>query len=114
MNRKMDDRISRVEASVKTSKTRNDGCLALPVDEAREVARESAAAFADMVRQYQVHWKLSVQEAVARAEEKTPATIERILHAPPDQVSWFDIHTIAQLDPEAAQRRWEEIKEAAR
>jgi hypothetical protein len=36
-----------------------------------------------------------------------------VLSVPPDQVSWFDLHTIARTDPDRAAARWEEIKRAA-
>jgi hypothetical protein len=90
------------------------GVLVRPTDEARELARATVEAFAEMVGQYTEHFKLSAQEAVARAEENTPDTIDRILQAAPDQVSRFDLHTIGRQDPEAAHRQWGEIKDAAR
>jgi hypothetical protein len=90
------------------------GALGRPADEGRELARATAAAFAEMVGFYREHYTLSAQEAIARAEGSSPAALERARHAPPDQVSWFDLDTIARHDPDAALRRWEEIKEVAR
>jgi hypothetical protein len=85
-----------------------------PADEGQELARATAAAYAELVSQYREHWKLSAQQAIARAEETSAAVMDHVLHAPPDQVGWYDLNTIAQHDPAAAQRRWEDIKEAAR
>src|SRR5262249_8840434 len=90
------------------------GALDRPADEGRELARATAAAFAEMVGFYREHYKLSAHEAIARAEGRSPAALERALHATPDQVRWLDLETIAGRDPGAAPRRWEEIKEAAR
>jgi hypothetical protein len=85
-----------------------------PADEARELAREAAAAFAGAVQTYREHFRLPAEEAVRRGAESDPAARERILHGPPDQVSWYDLDKLARADPEAAMRRWAEVKEAAR
>ena len=37
----------------------------------------------------------------------------RILNCQPDQVSWFDFHTLTERDPHLAVRRWEDIKRSA-
>jgi hypothetical protein len=88
--------------------------LERPADEGRELARATAKAFAEFVEQYREHYKLSAQEAIARTEENVPHLMDRALNAPPEQVDWHDIDRIARSDPDAAQKRWDEIKEAAR
>jgi hypothetical protein len=88
--------------------------LARPADEARELAREAAAAFGELIASYREHWKLSAQEAVNRAGASDPATIERVLSCPPDQLEWSDFNALAKADPDVAQGCWEEVKEAAR
>jgi hypothetical protein len=85
-----------------------------PADEVGELARATAAAFANLVGQYREFYKLSAKDAVERADEPCDVLLQRALTAPPDQIDWHDLDTIARTDPEAAQRRWVEIKEAAR
>jgi hypothetical protein len=85
-----------------------------PADEARELAREVAAAFGELVGDYREHWKLSAQDAVDRAGTSDQAAIERALTCPPDQVSWSDLNAIESRDPAAAVARWDEIRGAAR
>src|SRR5262245_107627 len=83
-------------------------------DDAGDLAGEMAAAFGRLVDLYREHYQLSPQEARDRAGEDHPALAERALNAPPDQVSWFDLDTIARADPEKARGRWREIVQAAR
>ena len=85
-----------------------------PADDGGDLARELAAAFGHLVEQYRRYYGLSPQEAAARAGQDHPDDDERSLTCPPDEVSWFALDGIAQRDPEAARRRWEEVKEAAR
>jgi hypothetical protein len=81
--------------------------------EAGVLADELAASFARMVREYEKHFKLPHADARQRAAEAEPDGGQRILHGPPDQVSWFDLSQIARTDPDRAAARWEEIKGAA-
>jgi hypothetical protein len=90
------------------------GALARRADEARELAREAAAAFGRLVHDYREHYKLSAQDALARAEAADPALIDHVRTCPPDQVAWPDLEALAQLDQDAALARWAEVKEAAR
>jgi hypothetical protein len=79
------------------------------------LAREMGQAFGQMVGCYRQHFGLTPEEARRRAAEAPPAEcLERILSGPPDQVSWFDLDSVAQEDPEKALARWEEVKQAAR
>jgi hypothetical protein len=84
-----------------------------PAD-AGEVAAELARSFCNLVESYREYYKLSRQEALARATEHDPGLLDRIVNGPPDEVSWFDLEGVSQIDPEKAQRAWEEIKQAAR
>jgi hypothetical protein len=83
-----------------------------PLD-AGELAAELARSFRDLVESYREYYKVSRQEAVARATEHDPGQLDRIVNGPPNEVSWFDLEAVAQRDPEEAQRAWERIKEAA-
>jgi hypothetical protein len=85
------------------------------VVEARVLARQAADAFRDEVERYKDDYKLSHQEAVARAEEPySPAHVANLVLGPPDQVSFYDLERLGKHNPELMQDRWEGIKEAAR
>jgi hypothetical protein len=95
------------------------GEVALPpglpaADESLPLARALGASFGELVKGYRRVWGLSQEEAVARAGATDPTDQERILSAPPDQVQWRDLDILARTAPELAQRRWEEVKQAAR
>jgi hypothetical protein len=90
------------------------GVLAHPADEAREVAREAAAAFGELVRVYRDDCQLAAPDAVSRATERGQAALDRARACPPDQVGWGDLDALARDDPDAALERWGEVKEAAR
>jgi hypothetical protein len=92
-------RIARAEALAPPPSA---GALARPADEARELAREAAAAFGEMVQGYREHYKLAAQDAVDRAGANEPALIDRIRSCPPDQVGWDDLEALAQQDQDAA------------
>ena len=87
---------------------------AAAADDAGELAGEVAAAFGELLDGFQQHFRLSAEEAAARADEPDPGAGERIMRCPPDQVSWIDLRDLAKSDPALALRRWEEVKEAAR
>jgi hypothetical protein len=77
------------------------------------LAGKLVGAFGQMVRLHEKHFGLSPEEAVRRAAGPPGDGGERALNGPPDQVSWFDLHLVAQTDPDRAAARWEEIKQAA-
>jgi hypothetical protein len=83
-------------------------------DDGRNLAREMAVAFSQMIEHYRKVYTLAPQEALARAGEPNPSYEESVLNCPPDQVSWLALEAFAQRDAERAQRRWEEVKRAAR
>jgi hypothetical protein len=82
--------------------------------EVGELAQELAAAFGGTVAAYREHFKLSVQEAIDRTSNNPLGCLDDALSGPPDQVTWFQLHGLAEHDPEKALRRWEEVKQAAR
>jgi hypothetical protein len=87
----------------------------LPVaDESLPLACELNAPFAALVKNFREYSKLSPAEAFNLASESRPSEEERILHCPPDEIAWHDLHTLARRDPDLAQNRWQEVKEAAR
>jgi hypothetical protein len=84
-----------------------------PPSEAGILAGELAGSFARLVREYETHFRLPHAEAVRRASLADTDGGDRVLHGPPDQVSWGDLDRIARTDPDRAAARWEEIKRAA-
>src|SRR5262249_5332616 len=63
---------------------------------------------------YRQYWKLSTEDAIAKAEEPSAALLDHALNSPPDQVDWHNLDVIARQDSAAVQRRWQGIKDAAR
>ncbi|MCI0463312.1 MAG: hypothetical protein L0Z62_40715 [Gemmataceae bacterium] len=87
----------------------------IPKAEASMLAQEMAESYRRMVEYHRQYYKLQAQEAVARTEALAdPKYQELILTRPPQEASWFDLHTLANHDPALPQQRWEEIKQAAR
>jgi len=83
-------------------------------DEARELAAEVARTFREALTYYRDHYKLTAEEARARAAECPDHCVEHALTVPPDEVSWSDLDAIAHRDHAQALVRWEQVKEAAR
>ncbi|MCI0458551.1 MAG: hypothetical protein L0Z62_16430 [Gemmataceae bacterium] len=93
----------------------SNALVPIPKTEASMVAQEMAESYRRMVEHHRQYYQLQAQEAVARTEGLSdPKYLEMILTRPPEQASWFDLHTLAQGDPALAQQRWEQIKQAAR
>jgi hypothetical protein len=78
--------------------------------EAGTLARELAAAYRGMVEFYRDNYKVSGAEAVEKTEATSDDYHASILKGPVDQVSWFGLNDLLRRDPEAATRRWEEVK----
>jgi hypothetical protein len=85
-----------------------------PADDSQDLAVEVAADFGRSVQMYREVFKLSPDEARARAAECSAFLVERALTKPPEEVAWCDLDTLARQDPELARRRWLEVQEAAR
>jgi hypothetical protein len=66
-----------------------------------------------MVEHYRDVWKKSPAEAVAEVEAVSDGYTASVLNGPADQVSWHGLDYLARQDPDAAARRWEEIKAEA-
>jgi hypothetical protein len=77
------------------------------------LAVELTSAFGRLIDQYERHFKLSRPEALAQAREGGPENLQRLLEIPPTELSWIDLHQIAQTDPALSRSRWEEVKQAA-
>ena len=59
-----------------------------------------------MVKFYQEHCDYSPEAARATVDEHcNSASLERQLNCEPDQVTWYDLETIARVDPALATRR---------
>jgi hypothetical protein len=73
-----------------------------------------ALAFRGMVAYYRNDCLMSLREATEQAAAPCPEHDEQTLTGPPEEVSWYALDCVAQYDAEAVQRRWEEVKGAAR
>ena len=82
--------------------------------EAGSLAREMARAYVQMVRLHRERLDLSAAEADARAGDLAAYDAERVVDAPPDEVSWFSLGRAAEHDPARAQAAWERIGAEAR
>ena len=82
--------------------------------EARPLAREMTTALREIVQAYEQEEGLTTPAAVARIREDQLEEEQRALHGPPWHVSWLDLEGLLQRDPQNYERRWEEIKRAAR
>jgi hypothetical protein len=87
---------------------------AAAIGDADALATELAAAFRQRIEQYREWYKLSEREATDRATGESSARKQRVLNCPPAELSWQDLESLAQIDPDRAQQRWEEVKQAAR
>jgi hypothetical protein len=85
-------------------------------DEVGVLACEVAAAFGQLSESYRQYFKVSAQEAAARASEhgSTPDGLQSAMQCPPEQVSYVDLFVLEKSDPALALRRWEQVKEEAR
>jgi hypothetical protein len=72
------------------------------------------ADLARLVAEYERALGASADEALATAKTVLSGEAARALKGPPEGVSWRGLRLLAERDPEAAARRWEEIKRAAR
>ena len=77
------------------------------------IGREMAAAYRRMVDCYREHCKLPAEEAIKRADAMIPTQERRILDCEPDQVSWYDLHSLHSKDSKRSAERWEQINQFA-
>jgi hypothetical protein len=83
-----------------------------PPGELRLVASETAAAFRVLVESYKRHG-MSDQDARAAASASSPKYDDLAMYCPPEQMDWALLHRLAEIDPDLALDRWEEVKQAA-
>src|SRR5262249_21468186 len=108
------DRLSQVSTAVAPPAEPLAPAVPAPRDEAEELGAEAGAAFCQVAELYRDQFHLPPEEARAKALDGPADEVERILNKPPDQVSWFDLDVLGRKDPNAVQRRWDTVKEAAR
>ena len=88
--------------------------LTLTTSEAEPIAHELNQSFGELAHAYQKHYKLSSDEAKAKASEVGDAEVrDRLLDCDPREVTWCDLDQLARDDPRLALERWNEIKKAA-
>jgi hypothetical protein len=81
--------------------------------EASSVAMQLAHEFGRMLKCFQVGLSLTPEQAAAKAREAPADYAARVLERPADQISWSDLHFLAEKDPEEFCRVWQAIKQAA-
>lgn len=84
------------------------------VSEAIPLAKTLADAYKWRVESYVEQLDLSPSEAVGRASENNEIWAGRCLRSNPESVSFYDLAALAKIDPDKCEKRWGEIKEAAR
>jgi hypothetical protein len=77
------------------------------------LAQELHSALARLVGEYKRSVGATVPAALAEAAGLGPGQQERAVTVPPERLTWLNLHALAERDPEAAARRWEEVKRAA-
>ncbi len=84
--------------------------------EAGSVAREMAADYRRLVESYRHEWGLSPADADARAREPgDPAWREAVVNRAPESLSWWELGSLAEQDPDLMHALWQRAKhEAAR
>ena len=102
-----------------TSSTVRGGPSTPAEDDAAEqgsVAREMAAGYRRLVESYRREWGLSAADADARAREPGSATWrEGLANRAPESLSWWELASLAEQDPDLMHALWERTKrEAAR
>ena len=79
----------------------------------RSLARELAREYERARRYYAERAELAPTEADAAARALAGDDADRILEAPPDEVSWAALQRAAERDPALAERAWEGLLDAA-
>jgi hypothetical protein len=81
--------------------------------EANSVAVDLANDFGRLLNSYQAIFKLTREQALARATKESDDDASRILDRPPDQTNWYDLRVLAEKQPEQFFKRWQAVKQAA-
>jgi hypothetical protein len=78
------------------------------------MARQLASAYREKVRRIQYELGLSVQDAVAKAEEPCPLNRAlAVVNKPPEEVTWEELQELNGWGSHRALERYEEIKQTA-
>ena len=78
------------------------------------LARELARGYSELVESHRRSWGIGPAEAETKAREHGDWAVAAIERDPPDQVSWWNLATAMEHDPEAVRRAWARIKSEAR
>jgi hypothetical protein len=101
-------------ALARVSETAPSPLERLPAPDLAVVARELASTFARTVDVYKKLHGLSTQEAAQRVADSPPLFEEQALSGPVENVLWGGLDAVARRDPDRAEQRWAEIRQAAR
>jgi hypothetical protein len=78
--------------------------------EHRTIAGECAAAYGRTLDWYRTHFKMNTEQAVARMGENAEEYAQEILRRPPEEINWYEINHVSQLDALKGLELWDEIK----
>lgn len=85
--------------------------------EAEMLARVMAHAHGSFVTHFEKHYKLSREDAIAKARETVwtdEDKLRQLEEMPPDQMSWHAFNDAMEIDPERVLDRWDRMKAEAR
>jgi len=98
----------------KTLAIQADEAETIQAGEVKSIARLMAHTYDELVRFYVKEQKLSLEDAQARAKEPKDEMVAHFMSQLVDQIDWLVIRSIADVNPDKAYAKWEEIKQTAR
>jgi hypothetical protein len=104
----------RVEKAVPALPPPAPSAPAPAADDSAELAREIGAAFGRLVRHFVRQYGMTPDEARARASPTTESRPDWASSCPAEELTWGDLGAIANVDPDKALGRWQEVQQAAR
>lgn len=84
------------------------------IAEIRVLANRLAESYADSLKVYVREYKLTLEEAIAKQEDRSQEYLERLWETPSEQVHWFTLNDLQGRAPELAIQKWQQVKEDAR
>ena len=82
-------------------------------EDVASLARELGQAYAEMLRFRVTQMKETVEKADRAVRQADGEQITELAERPSDQVSWFDLSTLAEHAPELAMSVWQRVKDDA-
>jgi len=97
-----------------------NGSMSLPdvtdndLRQAGIVAYKIAEAYMGYVEWYKKTYELSHHEAIVKVGDISPEYVANIMKSNPDRVSWFQLSSLIEADPELFKKRWTSLVRMAR